>query len=91
MYTTIPDQFAMTIEVFMGRAPEPSVEEVIAAIQQKASTAAIAKDISDPNGNFSTAMHASTSNNSASHRGGCRGRGRGGNINLAGNTATIAR
>ena len=65
--TTIPDQFATTIEVLMGRTPEPSVEEMIAAIQQRATTAAIAKDISDPNGNFSTAMYASTN---GSHRGG---------------------
>ena len=56
IYTTLPDQFAMTIEVLMGRTPEPSVENVIAAIQQKATTVAIAKDIRDPNGNFSTAM-----------------------------------
>ena len=28
IYTTIPDQFAMTIEVLMGRAPEPSEEDV---------------------------------------------------------------
>ena len=59
----------------MGRAPEPSVEEVIAAIQQKATTSAIAKDISDPNGNFSTAMYASTSDNRDSCSGGFRGRG----------------
>ena len=78
IYTTLPDQFAMTIEVLMGRTPEPSVEDVIAAIQQKATTAAIAKDISDPNGNFSTAMYANTNNNRGGHRGGFRGRGRGG-------------
>ena len=91
VYTTIPDQFAMTIEVLMGRASEPSVEEVIATIQQKASTAAIAKDISDPNGNFNTAMYASTSDNRDSRRGGFRGRGRGGDINPIGNIASTAR
>ena len=64
----------MTIEMLMGRAPEPSVEEEIAAIQQKATTATIAKDISDPNGNFSTAMHANTSGRGR-YRGGIRGRG----------------
>ena len=67
----------MTIEVLMGRTAKPSAEEVIAAIQQKATTEAIAKDISDPNGNFNTAMYASTSDNRASCRGGFRGCGRG--------------
>ena len=33
LYTTIPNQFEMTVEVSMGRTPEPSVEEAIAAIQ----------------------------------------------------------
>ena len=64
--------------MLMGRTHEPSVEEVIAAIQQKATTAAIAKDISDSNGNPSTAMYVNTSSNRGSHRGGFRGRGRGG-------------
>ena len=71
-YTTVPNQFEMTVEVRMGRNPEPSIQEIIAAIQQKATTAAIAKDISDPNGNLSTAMNANTS---VSHRGGLRGCG----------------
>ena len=80
LYTTVPNQFEMTIEVLMSRTPEPSVEDVIAAIQQKATTAAIAKDISDPNGNFSTAMYANSNrgNHRGGFRGGFRGRGRGG-------------
>ena len=68
----------MTIEVLMGRTPEPSVEEEITAIQQKATTAAIAKDISDPNVNFSTAVYASRSDNRANRCGDFRGRSRGG-------------
>ena len=68
----------MAIEVLVGRIPEPSAEEVIAAIQQKATTAAIAKDITDPNDNFRTVMCASTNGNRSSHRGGFRSRGRGG-------------
>ena len=80
LYTTVPSQFEMTIEMLMNRTPEPSVEDVIAAIQQKATTAAIAKDISDPNGNFSTAMYANSNrgNHRGGFRGGFRGRGRGG-------------
>ena len=85
LYTTVPSQFEMTIEMLMCRTPEPSVEEIIAAIQQKATTTAIAKDISDPNGSFNTAMYSNTSSNRGSHRGGFRGgfrgRGRGGRYN----------
>ena len=68
----------MTIEVLMGRTLEPSVEEVMAAIQQKTTTAAIAKDISDPNGNFSTSMYANTDGNRGGYCESFRGRGRGG-------------
>ena len=75
LYTTVPSQFEMTIEMLMSRTTEPLVEEVTAAIQQKAITAAITKDISDPNGKLSPAMNANTS---VSHRGGIHGRGRGG-------------
>ena len=66
IYTTVPEQFKMTIRILMRQIPTPSVEEVMDAIREDADTDALTTEIGDTG--TGSALYAS---------GRGRGRGRG--------------